>query len=151
MWVGESMAWVVGITGDDDGMDWFSGVCVVDDDAGGGMSFSEWTGDGWLGGMVALCIRGNASDDGCGRGCETCECCDSADVSRLACSNAVAKARTEAKRSSGFLARAVNTTCSMAGERAGSCACREGGGVTLCLMAISVKEPWKGRLPLSHS
>src|ERR1700726_3299645 len=59
----------------------------------------------------------------------------------LACSRAVAKARTEAKRSSGFLASAVNTACSISGERLGSCWRSEGGGVTLCLMAISVKEP----------
>ena len=59
-------------------------------------------------------------------------------VTRLACSNAVAKALTEAKRSSGCFAKAINITCSTSGESVERYSRREGGGMTLCLMAISV-------------
>src|SRR5215469_754228 len=59
----------------------------------------------------------------------------------LACSRAVAKARTFANRSCGFLASALITTYSTSGEMLGSLACRDGGGTIVCLMVSSEKVP----------
>src|ERR1051325_8558328 len=70
---------------------------------------------------------------------------------RLACSRAVAKAATLAKRCVGSLASAVNMTCSTSGEIEGTFSRREGTGDSICLTAISVNEPEKGRSPLNHS
>src|SRR5260370_42254374 len=104
-----------------DDIDWLDGVAS-------GRNADSWFCLGWLNRVTSL----RDTD---------CWLCSSRFA---ACSKAVAKARTEAKRFSGFLASAVSTTCSISGERVGSCWQSEGGGVTLCLTPISVKEPLMG-------
>ena len=68
-----------------------------------------------------------------------------------ACSNASANACTLAKRSLGSLASAMSTTCSMAGGIVEVDSRKDGGGTARCWATISVREPSKGRVPLSHS
>lgn len=61
--------------------------------------------------------------------------------STLACSNALAKARTLPKRCLGSLASAVITTCSTSAEMLGTFSRSDGGDARQCLAAISVKKP----------
>ena len=61
--------------------------------------------------------------------------------SLLASSRASAKACTRSKRCFGFLASAFNTTCSTAGGMVETFSRKDGGGVSACLMAISVNDP----------
>src|ERR1700694_629390 len=68
-----------------------------------------------------------------------------------ACSKALAKACTLPKRRCGSFARAVSTTCSSSGEMVGIFSDKGGGGIRICWLAISVKDPSKGHLPHSHS
>src|SRR5947209_20333929 len=69
----------------------------------------------------------------------------------LACSRAVAKAWTVAKRWVRSLARAVSTMRSTSGGSEGTFSCRGGGGAYICWVHSSVNDPRKGRSPLSHS
>ena len=71
--------------------------------------------------------------------------------SRLASSNAMAKASTLAKRCAGSLARACSTTCSTSAKIIGTRSCNDGGSLVNCWNINSVTEPSKGRLPHSHS
>src|SRR5579863_855446 len=70
---------------------------------------------------------------------------------REACSRASANSCTLAKRSLGCLASALNTTCSTSGERKGTRSRKDGGGTCKCWSTTSVRVPWKGHLPQSHS
>lgn len=69
----------------------------------------------------------------------------------LACSKAVANACTLEKRCCGSFASALNTTSSTRDEMPEILPYRDGGGVSTCWLAISVKDPLNGRCPLSHS
>src|SRR5579859_3753977 len=70
---------------------------------------------------------------------------------RLACSKALANACTLLKRWDGSLAIAVRTTSSIAGETVGIFSRSAGGAANICCAHTSLKDPWKGRSPLSHS
>ena len=116
-----------------------AGMFVSGGGDGGREGSSAWLmGDGSLDEMVWMLI-GPLGFGGC------------VWASWLASSSAVTNARTEPKRSSDFLASAVRMTFSTAGGSDGKCGMSGAGGVTLCLTAISVKEPRNGHSPLSHS
>ena len=62
----------------------------------------------------------------------------------LACTSALAKARSVAKRCCGSLARAIAMTCSTSSGSVGSLSRKDGTGANTCWLAISVNVPWKG-------
>ena len=66
---------------------------------------------------------------------------DESGVILLACSNALAKACILPKRRCGSFSSAVSTTCSSVGKMFGMCSDKGGGGVSICWLAISAKEP----------
>src|SRR5438876_9287498 len=72
-------------------------------------------------------------------------------ASLLACSSALANACTVTKRCLGSFASAVFTTCSSSDEIVGTRSRKGAGGANMCCVQSSVKEPLKGRSPLSHS
>src|SRR6266566_1660698 len=63
----------------------------------------------------------------------------------------MAKALILAKRCCGSLASAIITTCSTSGEIEGNLSRKGGGEPNMCWLAISLKVPLKGRLPVNHS
>lgn len=58
-----------------------------------------------------------------------------------ACAKACANASTFSKRCSGSFCNAFITTCSIAGGKCGICSRKDGGGVIVCFIAISVYDP----------
>src|SRR5947207_14787170 len=76
---------------------------------------------------------------------------DMSDASCTASSKAAVKSCTVTKRSLGSFAKALRTTASTALESVGTCATKEGGGLSTCCMAISVAVPSNGRRPAIHS
>jgi len=106
------------------GSGWTAGVFI---------SLGVW--DGVAADARTMDTGGGVGSDGTGFGCVD----TGVDgVVWLACSKAVAKACTVAKRCLGSLASAVNTTCSTSSGKVGTFSRKEGGGVIKCLAKISV-------------